>query len=315
MTHLQKLRVRGVLLLAAFGWGCTVSLLLLALVFDLRHAATGVLLSAAINLLPSYYALKRRYDLQVGLAFGAMAAVQPSLLIYMMAGHPWQMEGHMYFFVGLAALMLLCDWRPLAAAAAIISVHHLLLGYIAPEWVFIGSGNLARVMVHAVAVGLVLALLGPTASHMARLFVEQAEARQASEEFASLARKAKEEAEAALATARGAQAATEDRQRRLEAERGAHASARAEELLSFAGTFETSVAQIVGAVGATASQLEQASRQLHRFARETGQHSASVAAEAETASSNVLKLSAGVTELTRAISGIAVAADQQAELG
>jgi hypothetical protein len=40
-----------------------------------------------------------------------------------------------------------------------------------------------------------------------------------------------------------------------------------------------------------------------------------VAAEAETASSNVLKLSAGVTELTRAISGIAVAADQQAELG
>lgn len=260
MDQLQKLRVRGVLLLAAFGWGCTLSLLLLALLFNLRHGGSAILLSAAINLLPSLYAYKRRYDLQVGIAFGAMAAVQPSPLIYMMTGHRWQMEGHMYFFVGLAALMLLCDWRPIAAAAAIISVHHLLLGYIAPQWVFIGSGDLARVMVHAVAVGLVLALLGPTASDMARLFVEQAEARQASEEFASLARQAKEEAEAALATAREAQAETEDRQRRLEAQRGAHASARSKELLAFAGTFETSVAQIVGAVGATAGQLEQASR-------------------------------------------------------
>ena len=244
-----------------------------------------------------------------------MAAVQPALLIYVMSGHPWQMEGYMYFFVGLAALMLLCDWRPIAAASAVISVHHLLLGYVAPEWVFIGSGDLARVLVHALAVGLVLAMLGPTARDMAKLFVEQADARQASDSFADAARRTKDEAEAALAAANTAQAATEERQFRLEAEREAHAAARSKELLAFAETFEGSVAQIVGAVSATAGQLEQAARQMHHFAQNTGQHTADVAAEAKTASSNVLVLSAGVTELARAISGIAVTADQQGELG
>ena len=315
MTQLQMLRVRGVLQLTAFGWGCTLSLMLLTLVFDFRNEATGVLLSAAINLLPSFYAGKQRYDLQVGTAFGIMAAVQPALLIYVMSGHPWQMEGHMYFFVGLAALMLLCDWRPIAAASAVISVHHLLLGYVAPEWVFIGSGDLARVLVHALAVGLVLAMLGPTARDMAKLFVERADARQASDSFADAARRAKDEAESALAAANTAQAATEERQFRLEAEREAHAAARSKELLAFAETFEGSVAQIVGAVSATAGQLEQAARQMHHFAQNTGQHTANVAAEAKTASSNVLVLSAGVTELARAISGIAVTADQQGELG
>ena len=72
----------------------------------------------------------------------------------MFQGHPWQMEGHMYFFVGLAALTLLCDWRPMAVAVVIIAAHHLLLGYVAPEWVFLGTGDLPRVMVHAIAVTL-----------------------------------------------------------------------------------------------------------------------------------------------------------------
>ena len=47
MTELNKLRVRGVMYLAVFGWGCTVSLLLLALLFDLQNELMPILLSAA----------------------------------------------------------------------------------------------------------------------------------------------------------------------------------------------------------------------------------------------------------------------------
>src|SRR5438445_319410 len=96
---------------------------------------------------PALLAHQWRYDFQVASILGVSAAVQPALLVYLLNGHPWQMEGHMYFFVGLAALTLLCDWRPIAVAVAVIAVHHLLLGYLAPEWVFIGSGDLPRVLV------------------------------------------------------------------------------------------------------------------------------------------------------------------------
>jgi methyl-accepting chemotaxis protein len=286
-----------------------------ALAFELQNEAIGIAMSAGINLVPSLQAWKRRYSASVGITLGVMTAVQPALLIYMMAGHPWQMEGHMYFFVGLSALILLCDWRPIAAGSAVIAVHHLLLGFLVPEWVFIGTGDLARVMVHAVAVGLVLALLGPTAMTMSRLLVEQAQARQSSEKSAQLANSATGEAKAALAAAREAQIAIQERQQRLEQERKANAIARSQELRSFVSAFESSVAQTVTAVGATARQLEQAATELHRFALSTGRNTAAVASEAQAASSNVLTLSARVAELNRAISAIAVSADQQVGLG
>ena len=161
MNELTKLRVRGVLLLTILGWVSTAALLLLTLLFDYRNEGMPVVISIAINLIPTYYANQERYDAAAGAVLGIMAAIQPALLIYMLQGHPWQMEGHMFFFIGLAALTLVCDWRPIAVAVGVIAVHHVLLSYVAPEWVFIGSGDLVRVMVHALAVSMVLGVLGP----------------------------------------------------------------------------------------------------------------------------------------------------------
>ena len=187
MNALAQLRIRGTRLLAWFGWGCTASLALLALLFDMHNPISAILFSAALNIFPTLSAMARRYDFSVGAMIGTGAAIQPALLVYMLTGHPWQMEGHMYFFVGLAALTLLCDWRPIAVATGVIAIHHVLLSYVAPELVFIGSGNLARVMVHALAVSLVLGMTGPVMVHMSKLFVEQAEARAQSEQSAQSA--------------------------------------------------------------------------------------------------------------------------------
>ena len=309
MDQMNLLRVRGVLLLTILGWAATATLLFMALLFDFQNEMVPVAFSAALNLIPSFYALRERYDVQAGASLGIMAAVQPALLVYMLQGHAWQMEGHMYFFVGLAGLTLLVDWRPIAVAVGVIAVHHLLLSYVAPEWVFIGSGDLMRVMVHAAAVTMVLGVLGPMMVYMGKLFVQQAEARTASEQSAASAQAALEQVK------RAKEEVESERERRLEAERHEHADARRDELLALAAAFESSVAKIVQTVGSAAEQLEHAAGSMHRFAHDAGEQSASAAREAESASQSALKVSAGVSELSKSILDIAANAEQQAELG
>jgi len=309
MEELSRLRVRGVLMLTMLGWTSTAFLLLLCLLFGFRNELIPVAFSAAINIVPTYYAFRERYDGDAGAAFGIMVAVHPALLIFMLQGHPWQMEAHMFFFVGLASLTLVCDWRPIAVAVGLTAVHHLLLSYVAPEWIFIGSGDLLRVMVHALAVGMVLGVLGPMMVHMGKLFTEQSEARAISEGLAASANEA-------LQTARRAQAEVEtEREKRLEIERRGMADARRDELMSLAGAFESSVAKIVQSVGAAAEQLEKAAGNMSRFAREAGEQSANAAREADGASQSAMRVSHGVSELSNSILSIAATASQQAELG
>jgi methyl-accepting chemotaxis protein len=309
VNELAKLRLRGLRQLVAFGQLCSAALLLLALVFDLRNEWMTVVFSLLMNVLPTLFALRQRYNFQVGAILGVNAAVQPALLVYMLQGHAWQMEGHMYFFVGLAALTLVCDWRPIAVAVGVIAVHHLLLSYVAPEWAFIGSGDLPRVMVHALAVTMVLGVLGPVMVNMARLFVEQSEARQSSEESAKSARDA-------LAAAQAAEEHAEvERGRRKEAERLANLDERRQELIEIAGAFETSVAKVVQSVSAAAEQLEKAAGNMHRFANDAGEQSAAAANEAQSASQSAIEVSAKVSELSKSIASIAAAAEQQAALG
>jgi methyl-accepting chemotaxis protein len=309
MNELNRLRIRGVLMLSMLGWSATITLLLLALVFDLQNEMVGVAFSAAVNIIPTYYAMRERYDAQAGTSLGIMVAIQPALLIFMLQGHPWQMEAHMYFFVGLAALTLICDWRPIAVAVGLIAVHHLLLSYLAPEWVFIGSGDFLRVMFHALAVSMALGVLGPMMVHMGKLFVEQAEARTTSEGLAASAQQA-------LAQARAAQHEVEaEREKRLEIERRGMADARRSELMALAGAFENSVANIVQSVATAAEQMAQAARNMHHFAHNTGEQSSGAARDAEGASQSALRVSAGVSELSKSILSIAATADKQAELG
>lgn len=316
MNELNNLRIRGVLLLTILGWATTAALLLMTLLFDLQNELLPVAISAAINLIPSYFAIQERYDVAAGASLGIMAAVQPALLVFMLQGHPWQMEGHMFFFVGLAALTLVCDWRPIAVSVGLIAVHHLLLSYVAPEWVFAGSGEFLRVMLHALAVSLVLGVLGPLMIHMGRLFAKQAEARAASESSAAEAVKSADSAKQALETARVALEQVEaEREKRLEIERRGMADARRGELLALAGAFESSIAKVVQSVGAAAEQLERAAGNMHRFAHDAGEQSANAAREAESASQSAMRVSASVSDLSKSILSIAATADQQAELG
>jgi methyl-accepting chemotaxis protein len=115
------------------------------------------------------------------------------VLVYLLDGHPWQMEGHMYFFAGLAAVSLACDWRPVLTATLLIAAHHLLLSWLAPAALFMGNHyHLDRVLIHAVAVLIVCALLTRTIGHLVRSFVDQEKTMAERDEAACLAQQERE---------------------------------------------------------------------------------------------------------------------------
>jgi DNA-binding response OmpR family regulator len=112
----------------------------------------------------------------------------------------------MYFFVAMAALVVLCDWRPIALAAGLIALHHLALENAQPGWVFTGSGNIGRVVIHAVAVGLELSVLSYVTTRLRGLMIRQEVARSESEALANEAIDSRNRMEAAIAGLRAAEA-------------------------------------------------------------------------------------------------------------
>lgn len=84
---------------------------------------------------------------------------EPALMLFLMSGHPWQMDMHMYFFAMLALTIAWCDWRAIIMAATVVALHHLLLLYLLPAAVFPAEGNLERVLLHAAIVAFQTAVL------------------------------------------------------------------------------------------------------------------------------------------------------------
>jgi two-component system sensor histidine kinase/response regulator len=85
---------------------------------------------------------------------------EPALLVYLCAGHLWQMDMHMYFFATLALTIAWCDKRAVLVAAATVAIHHLALGILLPAAVFPSTGGeLPRVVLHAGIVAFQTAVL------------------------------------------------------------------------------------------------------------------------------------------------------------
>ena len=84
---------------------------------------------------------------------------EPALLLVLFAGHPWQMDMHMYFFAMIALNIAWFDRSALIIASTATALHHLVLLYLLPYAVFPGNGDLARVVLHAAIVALQAAIL------------------------------------------------------------------------------------------------------------------------------------------------------------
>jgi hypothetical protein len=136
-----------------------------------------------------------RTGLGTQLASAVTVAGLPAILVYQFAGHPWQLDMHMYFFALLAVLSAWCDWRPILLAAGVIAVHHLTFNFLLPDLVFpAGGASLPRVLIHAVVVVVETAVLVWIANALKVNFARSAAATEA-------AQRALQEVEAAGARA------------------------------------------------------------------------------------------------------------------
>ncbi|MFK4825863.1 response regulator [Paenochrobactrum sp. BZR 588] len=77
---------------------------------------------------------------------------EPIILLYLLRGHEWQMDVHMYFFAMLALTIAWCDRRVIILAAVTVVIHHLLLNFVLPYLVFPNGANFNRVVLHGVIV-------------------------------------------------------------------------------------------------------------------------------------------------------------------
>jgi len=312
--ELDDLRRHGVRLLTIGGWTTTLLLALVAFCLDRDRVMIVLAIGTATTIYPTWLIRHGRNDAVARLAVGTLPAVIPALGVYVMAGGAWQMDAHMYFFVALSALTLLCDWRPIVLASVLIAVHHALLWLVAPDLVFSTTGNIDRVLYHAVAVVLQAGLLSFIAVRLRDLLVAQSRAREESHSLAAQAAAGTAMAQTALHDAQIAQGQAEAERGLREAAEAASRDRRRQDMLRLAADFEASVADIVGAVGTACDDLDRSAHALNLLARQTSREAGTTATSVVVASHRAQDLAVAVRSLSQSIGLIAGSVDRQASL-
>ena len=221
-------------------------------------------------------------ELSTRLVFAVALMGGVAMFVFQFAGHPWQIDMHMYFFAALAFLVAYCDYRPIVIGTIAVALHHLMLNFILPAAVFPGGADFGRVVLHAVILLIEAGVLIWLAHTLALLFETTAQ----------------RTAEAEAATAAEARA----NQYRAEVEQAKrnHDETRRE----LAAGFERQVGTIAEAVAVTASEMQNLSSTMSGSNAETSRQTTAVAAASTRASANVDTVASATEQLTASISNI-----------
>ena len=230
------------------------------------------------------------------LTIGVAVIGMVSLIVDQLAGHPWQLDAHMYFFAALAVLSAYCDWRVVLLSAGAIALHHLVLNFLLPAAIYPGGASLGRVLLHAAVVVLEASVLVWLTSKLASLFAVS----QAAMEATEVARLKEAEAHAAQT----ALAMRLDQERRANAEALSH-------------QFQTTVGELVREATENAVAVRDSSAGLSKTATSATLCTARVlSASGETAMSvqrvatATEQLASSITEISRQIARAAGAGVQ-----
>jgi methyl-accepting chemotaxis protein len=257
-----------------------------------RNIIANVVVCGALALIPLALLVAGRSITTVLVSLSVTLVGQTSLLVLAFTGHPWQVEMHFYYFAVLAMLSGFCDWRILALAAGLVSVHHLTLNFILPDAVYPGGSDALRVGIHALIVVIEVAMLIFIAQAIKGAFQAAAEGRQRAE-----------------AAAAGLERIGAQRQRDL-ATTNERATAMGELLKSFTAEMETSIKVLNGA----ADELERSADTLGAAADRAKMHAQTASsASAETTDKVTLVNNVG-KELARTISEVSATVTQTSRL-
>lgn len=312
--ELIEFRVRGMMAVVVYCWLCTATFFAIGLSMPTHMPNAAIALSAAASAIAHLSATTRRYRWSSFAPLALMATLQPAILLYMLQGQGWQAEAHLFFFLGLAATTLLCDWRPIALGAVGIAAHHLIVGEAIPAWVYPDGEALSRTPVHVAAIAVGALLLGRMAASFSAHLNDQGEARSISFGAAEHADAARRDMLAALEAQRRAEAETvREREARLAAEADAR-TAREAAIAELAHGFEQSVAQVITGVGSAATQLEQSARAMADFSRSTGERARDAMDQARLAATSAEQVTRGIVSLTQSIGAVADTSREQRAL-
>jgi methyl-accepting chemotaxis protein len=147
---LDAMRRAGMKLLAALMAAMALVTVAGTFFVEVNNEVAAILLALALPAWPIWLALAGRTDGAARMAVTATMVAQPAVMLFIFQGQPWQVDLHMLFFAALATTAMLCDWRALIAGAGVVALHHLGLGMLVPDWVFLGGGGIGRILLHAV---------------------------------------------------------------------------------------------------------------------------------------------------------------------
>ncbi|MFM7349551.1 MAG: methyl-accepting chemotaxis protein [Erythrobacter sp.] len=123
------------------------------MVWSLVEGAPVIALSAALLVAaPTWFAMQRRCDPVARSVIAVTYPLLAGLILALASTTGWIIDMHMVFFAFLAVLAALADWRVIAIGTAVTALHHLVLNFVAPAYVFPDGADLARVVFHAVIV-------------------------------------------------------------------------------------------------------------------------------------------------------------------
>ncbi len=159
-------------------------LTVLAWMFGFDSLRIG-LIAFALAALPGLMLLMGRPVIAIAAALAIALVAQTSLLVYLMQGHPWQVETHFYYFAVLAMLSGFCDMRILLLAAGVIAIQHLGFNYVLPAALYPGGSNLGRVLLHAFVVVVETVMLIGIGWTIRSAFRQAEEARKSAESSAA----------------------------------------------------------------------------------------------------------------------------------
>ncbi|WP_232846776.1 methyl-accepting chemotaxis protein [Devosia beringensis] len=146
---LDTIRSRASILVAGLAAIMAAIAIILEMVFHGDFSLAGTLAALGLAALLTTFFVNRQSATFRYMAVAVMMAEVMALLIAA-RGQPLQTDIHMAFFAGLAVCALLYDTKAIILGAALVAVHHLVLGMTLDDLIFYGGGGFTRVLLHAV---------------------------------------------------------------------------------------------------------------------------------------------------------------------
>ncbi|NKI99495.1 methyl-accepting chemotaxis protein [Novosphingobium sp. SG707] len=194
MKEIVNLRHLGMKALVGVCWLITILVLIGSMIAGSGFAP--VLLALALVAVPTLLMMAGKDDGVARIAIGATLPLFSAVLLYQWSDATWQVDLHMTFFALIAMLPMLVDWRPIVAATVVTALHHLLLSYIAPSLVFGATGDLFRVVLHAVILLVETGVLIALVHKLSQVMIQQEAAQEEKERVTLAAERERESAEA-----------------------------------------------------------------------------------------------------------------------